>query len=154
MGNPHYSDQGIEATYCVLDKYLDSIFEPLVTNLEKYIRELTGIAEKGNIQFPLLDVLVFTMLWTEIPTIRQSQEFISQRYLNLTTIATFLSNVTATTLQITADGPVSTLTVTTNSLWSISLVFSSASAVYSLLVMTWRQSSMCVTFEHKPIPET
>lgn len=76
----------------------------------------------------------------DIPAIRQSQEFVSQRYLNLTTIATFLSSVTATTLQITADGPVSVLTTTTNSFWFVSLVFSSASAIYSLLLMTWRQS--------------
>ncbi|KAL5507577.1 hypothetical protein ACEPAH_7033 [Sanghuangporus vaninii] len=107
---------------CNVDKYLDSVLNPLIKSLETYIQELTSIAEK------------------EIPAIRQSQEFVSQRYLNLTTIATFLSSVTATTLQITADGPVSILTKTTNSFWFISLVFSTASAVYSLLVMTWRQS--------------
>ncbi|KAL5528736.1 hypothetical protein ACEPAF_7873 [Sanghuangporus sanghuang] len=107
---------------CNVDKYLDSKLNSLIKSLETYIQELTSIAEK------------------EIPAIRQSQEFVSQRYLNLTTIATFLSSVTATTLQITADGPVSILTTITNSFWFVSLVFSTASAVYSLLVMTWRQS--------------
>ncbi|KAL5523497.1 hypothetical protein ACEPAG_7670 [Sanghuangporus baumii] len=105
-----------------VDTYLDSKLNKLVKSLETYILELTSIAEK------------------EIPAIRQSQEFVSQRYLNLTTIATFLSSVTSTTLQITADGPISILTATTNSFWFVSLVFSTASAVYSLLVMTWRQS--------------
>ncbi|KAL5523495.1 hypothetical protein ACEPAG_7668 [Sanghuangporus baumii] len=107
---------------CYVDTYLDSKLNKLVKSLETYILELTSIAEK------------------EIPAIRQSQEFVSQRYLNLTTIATFLSSVTSTTLQITADGPISILTATTNSFWFVSLVFSTASAVYSLLVMTWRQS--------------
>ncbi|OCB87363.1 hypothetical protein A7U60_g5503 [Sanghuangporus baumii] len=107
---------------CCVEEYLDSIFEPLVDDLEIYVKELTGVAEK------------------EIPAIRQSQEFATQRYLNLTTIATFLSSVTATILQITAGGPASVLNIITNSFWFVSLVFSSASAIYSLLVMTWRQS--------------
>ncbi|KAL5507587.1 hypothetical protein ACEPAH_7043 [Sanghuangporus vaninii] len=107
---------------CCVEEYLDSIFGPLVGDLEIYVKELTGVAEK------------------EIPAIRQSQEFATQRYLNLTTIATFLSSVTATTLQITAGGPASVLNTITNSFWFVSLVFSSASAIYSLLVMTWRQS--------------
>ncbi|KAL5523486.1 hypothetical protein ACEPAG_7659 [Sanghuangporus baumii] len=88
---------------CV-EEYLDSIFEPLVEDLEIYVKELTGVAEK------------------EIPAIRQSQD------------------VTATTLQITAGGPASVLNIITNSFWFVSLVFSSASAIYSLLVMTWWQS--------------
>ena len=76
----------------------------------------------------------------DIPAIRQSQEFVSQRYLNLTTIATFLSSVTATTLQISAGSSDSILATVTNTFWFISLVFSAASAVYSLLEMTWRRS--------------
>ncbi|KAL5485489.1 hypothetical protein ACEPAI_8131 [Sanghuangporus weigelae] len=107
---------------CCVEEYLDSIFEPLVDDLEIYVKELTGVAEK------------------EIPAIRQSQEFVTQRYLNLTMIATFLSSVTATTLQITAGGPASVLNIITNSFCFVSLVFSSASAIYSLLVMIWRQS--------------
>ncbi|KAL5485478.1 hypothetical protein ACEPAI_8120 [Sanghuangporus weigelae] len=59
---------------CNVDTYLDLKLNPLVKCLETYIQELTSIAEK------------------EIPAIRQSQEFVSQRYLNLTTIATFHRN--------------------------------------------------------------
>ena len=70
----------------------------------------------------------------------QTQGIASQRYLNLTTVATFLSSVTATTLQITAGDPQSVLSIIMNSMWFTSLVFSTASAVYSLLIMTWRQS--------------
>ena len=72
--------------------------------------------------------------------IRRTQDISSQRYLNLTTVATFLSSVTATTLQITAGDPQSVLSIIMNTMWFTSLVFSTASAVYSLLIMTWRQS--------------
>ena len=72
--------------------------------------------------------------------IRRAQDFKSQRYLNLTTVATFLSSVTATTLQITAGDQQSVLSIIMNTMWFTSLVFSTASAVYSLLIMTWRQS--------------
>ena len=82
-----------------------------------------------------------------MPTIHRSQEFQSQRYLLLTTVATFLSSVTATTLQITAtdSDDISILSQTMNSLWLISLVFSTASAVFSLLIMTWHQSHVYVS---------
>ena len=72
--------------------------------------------------------------------IRQAQDFKSQRYLNLTTVATFLSSVTATTLQITAGDQQSVLSIIMNTMWFTSLVFSTASAVYSLLIMTWSRS--------------
>ncbi|KAL5485517.1 hypothetical protein ACEPAI_8159 [Sanghuangporus weigelae] len=110
---------------CCADQYLDDVFEPLVKYFDSFINELTNIADK------------------EIAAIRQAQDFRSQRYLNLTTVATFLSSVTVSTLQITADDGVSSLASVTNTLWLISLVFSTASAVYSLLMMTWRQSSVC-----------
>ena len=71
---------------------------------------------------------------------RQAQDLSSQRYLNLMTVSTFLSSVTASTLQITADDSESVLSIIVNTMWFTSLVFSTASAVYSLLIMTWRQS--------------
>ena len=72
--------------------------------------------------------------------IRRTQDISSQRYLNLTTVATFLSSVTATTLQITAGDQQSVLSTIMNTMWFTSLVFSTASAVYSLLIMTWSRS--------------
>ncbi|KAL5507566.1 hypothetical protein ACEPAH_7022 [Sanghuangporus vaninii] len=109
---------------CIVDEYLDSLFEPLVAHLETYIHELASISNR------------------EITAVRRSQESASQQYLNLPTIATFLSSVTATTLQISTAGPVSTLATVTNSIWFVSLVCSSASIVYSLLDMSWRRSSI------------
>ena len=74
--------------------------------------------------------------------IRRAQDFSIQRYLNLTTVATFLSSVTATTLQITAGDQQSVLSILMNTMWFTSLIFSTASAIYSLLIMTWRQSPL------------
>ncbi|PAV18424.1 WD40 domain containing protein [Pyrrhoderma noxium] len=76
----------------------------------------------------------------EVAMIRRTQDISSQRYLNLTTVATFLSSVTATTLQITAGDQQSVLSIIMNTMWFTSLVFSTASAVYSLLIMTWSRS--------------
>lgn len=70
------------------------------------------------------------------------------RYVNLTTIATFFSSVTATTMQLTYAGtdavPSNSLRGIVNFLWFLSLVFSVSSGVSSLLGLTWRKSSMCV----------
>jgi len=63
-------------------------------------------------------------------------------YLHLTTIATFLSSVTATTLQISFGDDPSTLNSATNTFWFCSLVFSIGSAMHSLLAMTWYQSAV------------
>lgn len=72
------------------------------------------------------------------------------RYVNLTTIATFFSSVTATTLQFTyaeTDAvPSNSLRGVVNLFWFLSLVFSVSSGVSSLLGLTWRKSSMCVTY--------
>lgn len=70
------------------------------------------------------------------------------RYINITTIATFFSSVTATTLQFTYAQPdaesSSTLRGIVNFFWFLSLVFSVSSGVCSLLGVTWRRSSVYV----------
>ena len=78
---------------------------------------------------------------SEITTIRTSQD---RQYEHLTTVAVFLSSATVSTLQITADEAGSPLISAINTLWFISVVFSTASAVYCLLVIIWRQSSVLV----------
>lgn len=67
-----------------------------------------------------------------------------QRYLTMTTIATFFSAVTATTLQFSVTQTSTPMGRTVNLFWFASLLFSIASAVNSLLGMTWRKSSMSV----------
>lgn len=80
------------------------------------------------------------------------------RYINLTTIATFFSSVTATTLQFTY-APLQTeasdsLRGIVNLFWFLSLVFSVSSAVSSLLGLTWRKSSMYVIYFTFSLPMT
>ncbi|KAH6908348.1 quinon protein alcohol dehydrogenase-like superfamily [Coprinopsis sp. MPI-PUGE-AT-0042] len=76
-----------------------------------------------------------------VPTIRFAQKHGSGNLLNLSTIATFFSAVTATTLQFSLElefkGPASHAV---NCFWFSSLVFSIAAAVNSLLGLTWKQA--------------
>ena len=75
------------------------------------------------------------------------KERATTRYVNITTIATFFSSVTATTLQMTISAPIqSSLWDIVNFFWFMSLVFSVSSGVSSLLGMTWRKSSMWVNY--------
>ena len=75
------------------------------------------------------------------------KERATTRYVNITTIATFFSSVTATTLQMTISAPIqSSLWDIVNFFWFMSLVFSVSSGVSSLLGMTWSKSSMWVNF--------
>lgn len=75
--------------------------------------------------------------------IRKAEDHATSRYLNMTTIATFFSAVTATTLQFSYAPQVKdNLSDIVNAFWFSSLVFSIASAVNSLLGMTWRKSPM------------
>lgn len=64
----------------------------------------------------------------------------TSRYLDLTTIATFLSGVTASMLQLSVDDTSGVVAIGVNTLLFSSLVFSIASAINSLLVIAWRKS--------------
>ncbi|KAL5483364.1 hypothetical protein ACEPAI_8595 [Sanghuangporus weigelae] len=75
-----------------------------------------------------------------IPAIQKAQNNMSSRYLNMTTIAFFLSGTTASMLQVTEDSSSRTLGAAVNSCLFSSLVFSVSSAVNSLLVSGWRTS--------------
>ncbi|OJT12118.1 hypothetical protein TRAPUB_11343 [Trametes pubescens] len=75
-----------------------------------------------------------------VPTIRFAQKHASQNLLNLSTVATFFSAVTATTMQFSFDTTDSKLANAVNSFWFTSLVFSIGAAVNSLLGVTWKQA--------------
>lgn len=77
---------------------------------------------------------------TGVPTIRFAQKHASQNLLNLSTVATFFSAVTATTMQFSFDTTDSKLANAVNSFWFTSLVFSIGAAVNSLLGVTWKQA--------------
>ena len=87
-----------------------------------------------------------TPLLSALPMfLADEKERATTRYVNITTIATFFSSVTATALQTSlAINPGSTVWDVVNLFWFISLVFSVSSGVSSLLGMTWRKSKMWV----------
>ena len=77
---------------------------------------------------------------TGVPTIRAAQKHAAANLLNLSTVATFFSAVTATTLQFSFDQTETTLANSVNGFWFTSLVFSIGAAVNSLLGVTWKQA--------------
>ncbi|KAF9450606.1 WD40 repeat-like protein [Macrolepiota fuliginosa MF-IS2] len=75
-----------------------------------------------------------------VPIIRFAQKHGATNLLNLSTVATFFSAVTATTMQFSYELHGSPLSDAVNSFWFASLVFSIAAAVNSLLGLTWKQA--------------
>jgi len=75
-----------------------------------------------------------------VPTIRFAQQHAAANLLNLSTVATFFSAVTATTLQFSYQLTDGVLEKSVNAFWFSSLVFSIAAAVNSLLGLTWKQA--------------
>ena len=75
-----------------------------------------------------------------VPTIRNAQKHAANNLLNLSTVATFFSAVTATTMQFSFDQTDTLLANGVNGFWFISLVFSIGAAVNSLLGVTWKQA--------------
>lgn len=76
--------------------------------------------------------------------ISAAQQNQASTYLTMTTIATFFSGVTATTLQFTFNQTATVLDNIVNAFLFSSLIFSIGSAVNSLLVMSWKHSFMYV----------
>ncbi|KAI5118541.1 hypothetical protein M0805_008482 [Coniferiporia weirii] len=105
--------------------------------VQRYLHDLC--AEMGD----HLDTITSSLsmfLEIGIPTIRFAQKHAAANLLNLSTVATFFSAVTATTLQFSFDTTGSPVADAVNSFWFLSLVFSIASAVNSLLGVTWKQA--------------
>ncbi|KAH8109977.1 hypothetical protein DFH11DRAFT_843665 [Phellopilus nigrolimitatus] len=75
-----------------------------------------------------------------VPIICSAQQYKSSRYLDMMTIATFLSGVSASMLQVSVNDSTNATGIAANTFFFSSLVFSIGSAVNSLLVMTWRTS--------------
>lgn len=75
-----------------------------------------------------------------VPTIRFAQKHGAANLLTLSTVATFFSAVTATTLQFSYSQTGDILSDGVNAFWFSSLVFSIAAAVNSLLGLSWKQA--------------
>ena len=108
--------------YPAVQRYLHDLTSEMADHLDTITSSLSMFLEIG------------------IPTIRFAQKHSAQNLLNLTTVATFFSAVTATTLQFSFDQVGDPLADAVNSFWFLSLVFSIASAVNSLLGLTWKQA--------------
>jgi hypothetical protein len=75
-----------------------------------------------------------------VPTIRFAQRHSATNLLNLSTVATFFSAVTANMLQVSVGTTGTPMSDAVNSFYFLSLVFSIAAAVNSLLGLTWKQA--------------
>ena len=130
-----------------LIKYMNEI---LLASSEKAMRtvaeELQRFGEKGELRCLRLLQHNRIRLFSALPMfLADEKERATTRYLNITTIATFFSSVTATALQTSLSiNAGSAVWDVVNFFWFISLVFSVSSGVSSLLGMTWRKSKMWV----------
>ncbi|KIJ65300.1 hypothetical protein HYDPIDRAFT_28014 [Hydnomerulius pinastri MD-312] len=117
-----------------LHEYKNQFRSPAV---QRYVHDLT--TEIGD----HIDNITGTLsMFIEIgvPTIRFHQQHAATNLLNLSTVATFFSAVTATTLQFSYNATGNVLSDSVNAFWFSSLVFSIAAAVNSLLGLTWKQA--------------
>ena len=133
--------------YLELIKYINEVLLAGSENAMRVVaEELQRFGEKGE----LCCLRVFEhnriRLFSALPMfLADEKERVTTRYLNITTIATFFSSVTATALQTSLSiNSGSTVWDVVNLFWFISLVFSVSSGVSSLLGMTWRKSKMWV----------
>lgn len=84
------------------------------------------------------------ILYEGIKMITETQQNQASTYLTMTTIAMFFSGGTATTLQLTYTQKNTIIDNIVNAMFFSSLINSIASAVNSLLVMSWKRSFVYV----------
>lgn len=126
--------------YPAVQRYLHDLTSEMADHLDTITSSLSMFLEIGMLaRYGKHCYFQFTFL-LGIPTIRFAQKHAANNLLNLTTVATFFSAVTATTLQFSFDEVGNPLSDAVNSFWFLSLVFSIASAVNSLLGLTWKQA--------------
>lgn len=118
------------------------IEEEVVKELQKFI-EKSGFS---NEKFFTLDWHTHLPINSALPDlVAEEEERATTHYLALTTIATFFSSITATTLQFTYNSDDRTTIMNiVNLAWFVSLVFSISSGVNGVLSMTWRKSIVWV----------
>lgn len=125
-------------------RYVFEEFVPeVMQDIKRSMSTIINLHDKGEPK-PLLSTDYHLRTWTGYSHIQNSERNATSRYLTMTTIATFFSGITATTLQFSFMETNGVLDNMVNFFWFSSLVFSISSAINSLLGMTWRKSSMCV----------
>ncbi|KIJ61612.1 hypothetical protein HYDPIDRAFT_31215 [Hydnomerulius pinastri MD-312] len=142
---PEFTDEAVNASIrafegdlkywaCCLNTYKGQFKYPAV---QRYIHDLTS--EMGE----HIDSITSTLsmfIEVGVPTIRFAQKHGASNLLTLSTVATFFSAVTATTLQFSYSSTSTVLAKSVNAFWFSSLVFSIAAAVNSLLGLSWKMA--------------
>ncbi|KAJ7906089.1 hypothetical protein B0H13DRAFT_2194387, partial [Mycena leptocephala] len=139
---PEFTDEAINASITSFEgdlRYWSSCLQTYrgqfrYPAVQRYVHDLT--AEMGEHIDRIAPILI---MFVEVGQ-SLSHHLISSIILNLSTVATFFSAVTATTLQFSVNLTGTTMRDSVNSFWFASLVFSIAAAVNSLLGVTWKQA--------------
>lgn len=140
---PEFTDEAVNASITAFEddlKYRASCLREFEGQLRfvavaRYINDLSE--DLGDHMDRMKDSLD-TFIEVGVPTIRFSQKHTATGLQNLSTVATFFSGVTATTLQFSFEDNSTALGSLVNGLWISSLVFSIASAINSQLAYHWR----------------
>ncbi|EPT02101.1 hypothetical protein FOMPIDRAFT_1029426 [Fomitopsis schrenkii] len=142
---PEFNDEAVNASIQSLEcdlKYWASCLKAYEGQfkypaVQRYLHDLT--TEMGE-HLDNITAALSVFIEIGVPTIRFAQEHASQNLLNLSTVATFFSAVTATTMQFSYNMTDGVIAQAVNCFWFISLVFSIQAAVNSLLGLTWKQA--------------
>ncbi|KAH9048437.1 WD40-repeat-containing domain protein [Lactarius hengduanensis] len=143
---PEFTDKSVDAPIMAFEGDLKYWASCLLTfggelkspPIQRYIMEL--MSDMGE-HFESVSAALSMFNEVGIPTIRFAQQHGASNFLNLSTIATFFSAVTATTMQFSYQNVGTALADAVNAFWLTSMVFSIAAAVNSLLGLTWKQSA-------------
>ncbi|GLB42232.1 putative WD domain, G-beta repeat [Lyophyllum shimeji] len=106
-------------------------------SVQRYIHDLS---EEMGEHIDSITSTLSMFIEVGVPTIRFAQKHGAANLLNLSTVATFFSAVTATTMQFSYNLPHTGTADAVNCFWFASMVFSIAAAVNSLLGLTWKQA--------------
>ncbi|KAF5311124.1 hypothetical protein D9619_008077 [Psilocybe cf. subviscida] len=142
---PEFTDEAVNASILSFEgdlKYWSSCLKEYSGQfrypaVQRYIHELSSELG-GHIDELTSSLSMFIEIG--VPTIRFAQKHGADNLLNLSTVATFFSAVTATTLQFSYALERSSSADSVNCFWFASMVFSIAAAVNSLLGLTWKQA--------------
>ncbi|KAF8636918.1 hypothetical protein AX17_003169 [Amanita inopinata Kibby_2008] len=142
---PEFTDEAVNASILSFEgdlKYWASCLREYVGQfrypaVQKYIHDLS--IEMGE-HIDSITSALSMFIEVGVPTIRFAQKHGAMNLLNLSTIATFFSAVTATVLQYSFASLETPIANAVNCFWFTSLVFSVAAAVNSLLGLTWKQA--------------
>ncbi|KAG9118896.1 hypothetical protein FRC07_006350, partial [Ceratobasidium sp. 392] len=140
---PEFTDELVNATFLSFAsdlRYRGSCLDEFKGQLktiavQRYINDLSvdiGMHMEG------MKEALNTFIEVGIPTIRHAQSHTADGLQYLSTVATFFSGVTATTIQYSFDKVGNPRADLVNALWIISLIFSIASAINSQLAYHWR----------------